>query len=514
MHTTDTAAAAQGMELFGSFHLGQDEFALPAICIREVVNFPDKITALPLAPPFLAGMFTLRGAVIPVVNLARIFDPEAPGADPAHKIAILDYQQVLVGILFHSTGEILRVRPDQRSTLSYADGEKRGVVAGTILLDDGDRLLQVLDPEALVSIENVPQVLALQAAARKKDQRHLQAVGQRRQCVSFRAGQSLFAFEMGAIQEIIAVPELQPSILNSKLCLGRINFRGHPVAVVDFATMLAGGAPSKSAADPAGRAFLAGERIMVVRIADTTIGFLVDTVDSIVSYFSDELMPIPLLSKARAGMFAGCVNKPGTDEEVILLNHAEILSQQEIKDMRSGHDNLYPDAAKRPAAATAKPAQRQVYLAFSLENVFAVEIKQVREIIDYTDHMARPPGLPHFMRGMLNLRQQMISVIDLRQLYAMPPMADASQAKILVIERGDERYGLLVDGVQNILTINASQRFTAPKMLRVQVSEHDVRNEMPDVIDLEHNGQRHTLTVFEVDRLLERLAHELPAIAA
>ena len=131
--------ARPACELFGSFLLGADEFALPASCIREVVNYPDKMTVVPLSPPFLDGMFNLRGTVIPVVNLSRVFDPAAPASDPGHKIAILDYQGVLIGILFHATGEILRVRPEQRSTLSYAAGAAHTVIAGTILLDDGAR---------------------------------------------------------------------------------------------------------------------------------------------------------------------------------------------------------------------------------------------------------------------------------------------------------------------------------------------------------------------------------------
>ena len=57
-------ASDPAAELFGSFHLGGDEFALPASCIREVVNYPAKVTALPLSPAYLEGMFTLRGSCL------------------------------------------------------------------------------------------------------------------------------------------------------------------------------------------------------------------------------------------------------------------------------------------------------------------------------------------------------------------------------------------------------------------------------------------------------------------
>ena len=516
MHTSEatvaTAPASPAMELFGSFLLGADEFALPASVIREVVNYPDKMTALPLSPAFLEGVFTLRGAVIPVVNLGRVFRPDAPAAERSHKIAILDVQQVLIGILFHATGEILRVRPEQRSTLNCSNGA-HGVIAGTILLDGGERLVQVLDPAALARIENVPHVLALKAAGRQQENRH-HARSERRQCVSVRIGVSSFAFDMAAIQEIINVPELHSSILNSSLCLGRINFRGSPVAVVDFAALLcADGAPRSAVAatDPA-RIPLPGQRIVVARIDDATVGFLVDSVDTIVHFYPDEVMPIPLLSKARAGMFGGCISRPELGD-IIYLDHRGIFSNAEIIDMRNGHANLYPDEAKameKSRVGDVRRAMRQVYITFALGNTFAVEIKQVREIIDFSSAVTSTPGMPPFMRGMLKLRQHMISVVDLRRLYQMPEIDDMTHSKILIVERGEERYGLLVDAVENIMTIADSQRFSAPKMMRNNSGPPDLRSEMEEVIDIGAEGAHQTLCVFECDRLLHKLALAMP----
>ena len=494
MHEASAVASepASAPELFGSFYLGGDEFALPASCIREVVNYPAKMTVLPLSPAYLEGMFTLRGSVIPVVNLGRLFRPGAPAAAATDKVAILDFQQVLVGIVFQDTGEIMRVQPSQRSSLQYAAGDAHAVIAGTILQDDGARLLQILDPHALIRIETVPHELARQAATGKHSARLL-AQGERRQCVSFHAAGSAFAFDMAAIQEIIRVPELHSSILNSELCLGRMHFRGSQVAVVDFAALLQ--APGRAAGSSP------DQRVIVVRLDDATVGFLVDSVDSIVHYFADEVLPIPLLSRARAAMFAGCITKDGVGD-VIVLDHREILSNAEIVEMQQGHARLYP--AEEAAKAAVRKAQRQVYITFTVENPFAVEIKQVREIIDMGGAITRPPGMPSYMRGILNLRQQMISIVDLRQLYAMPPLADESNAKILIIERGEERYGFLVDAVNNIMTISDSQRFSAPQLIRTG-SHDDLRSEMEEMIDIGTAEQRQTLSVFRCDRLLDKL---------
>lgn len=500
------SASAAATELYGSFFLGPDEFALPAVCIREVVNLPARITALPLSPAHLEGMFTLRGTVIPIVNLGRLFNPAAGPAAPGHKVAIIEHQDVLVGMLFDDTGEILRVRPEQRSVLQYAPGATPGVIAGTILLDQGNRLLQVLDANQLIRIENVPQVLSLRASGQQRLQR-AQAQGERRRCVSFRSAGTSFAFEMAAIQEIVRVPALQPSVLAGKLCLGRMNFRGSPVAVVDFTALLSAGASARpvDAAD-------ADQRVMVARIGDATIAFLVDSVDSIIHFYNDDVLPIPLLSKARAGMFGGCISRP-EQGDVILLDHAGIFSHKEIADMRQGHANLYPLDGQQAAGAAkdGRHGARKVYLTFRMEQAFAVEIKQVREIINFSGNITRPPGTPHYMRGVLNLRQLMVSVIDMRNLYGMPEREPGELSRILIIERGEERYGLLVDGVEDIITVPDSQRYAAPRLMRNQSAGAGMQSEAAEVIDMEkEDGNRQSFSVFDCGNLIDKLAHLLP----
>jgi purine-binding chemotaxis protein CheW len=260
---------AAGLELFGTFLLGDEEFALPAPAIREVVSYPERVTPMPLSPSYLEGIFTLRGTAIPVVNLARIFNPDAPKAGPGQKIAILDHDDVLVGLVFDTTGEVLRVRPEQRSTVSYGAGDTgRNVIGGTILLADGARLLQVLVPEALIRIENVPQVRSMSAASRAAERTRFLRHAEAKKCLCFTAGSTSFAFAMSAVQEIINVPELRTSVMMGPLCKGWINFRGRAVGVIDFGALMR--------CAPAGDADPADRRILIARIGDELLGFLVD----------------------------------------------------------------------------------------------------------------------------------------------------------------------------------------------------------------------------------------------
>ena len=491
--------AASATELFGSFLLGADEFALPANSIREVVNYPEKVVPIPLSPTFLEGVFTLRGNVIPVLNLGRIFDPQAGAADRSNKIAIIDHQQMQIGIAFHSIGEILRVRQQQRSHLQYRDSASHGVICGTIRLDDGARPLQILDPAALISIENVPQVQAMKSAGRQVETNHFHLQVERRQCVAFKVGGTAFAFEMHAIREIINVPELKSSVLTSKLCIGRINLRGQAVAVVDFSILL--GLQGAAARAGTGSSAVAERRIVIARIGDASIGLLVDSVDNIFSFFPGDVLPIPLLSTARAGMFAGCIQKDGIGA-VLFLNHEEIFYSTEISDLTRGHVETADGRSNNNAA-------RKVYITFSLGSTYALEIRKIREIIDFPSDMLHPPSMPAFVAGLLNLRRQMVTIIDLRCLYGMPPLVDCAAAKIVVIERGDERFGLMVDAVENIITVAETDRMPMPSLMRGKPGS-DMRSEMQEVIGLPGtDDQRQTLSVFEIDVFLDRLTREM-----
>lgn len=489
---------AAGLELFGSFHLGGAEFALPALAIREVVGYPERVTRMPLSPDCLEGIFTLRGTAIPIVNLARIFDPSAPPASATQKIAILDHEEVLVGLVFDATGEVLRVRPEQRSTVSYGGG-RSSVIGGTILLADGERLLQVLVPEALVRIDNVPQVRSMSAAARAAERARFLRHAEARKCLCFSAGGTSFAFAMTAVQEIIAVPELRTSVMAGPLCKGWINFRGRAVGIVDFAALV-GGVPTQ--------AHDAARRILIARIGEELLGFVVDSVDTIIHYFDSDVLPIPLLGTRRGAMFRGCLPR-AEGPDTLFLDHAHVLGDTELAEVCAGHRRIYGDEAAGEAQAAKNAgtaaARKQVYLAFALGSPWAADIGQVRELIPYAPGMTRPPGSPDCVHGMLHLRHQVISVIDLRRLYGMPPLDDTAECRILVLERGSERYGVIVDRVDSIVHLPASSRRPSPKMLRAG-GMADMRADVSEVLELPDGSVK---TLFERDAFFATLERVL-----
>ncbi len=101
------------------------------------------------------------------------------------------------------------------------------------------------------------------------------------------------------------------------------------------------------------------------------------------------------------------------------------------------------------------------YLTFALgKEEYGLEILKVREIIGYMDITA-VPRTPGYVKGVINLRGQVISVIDLRAKFSMESVARTDQTCIIVvdIQQNGRRLntGIVVDRVSEVLSISADK---------------------------------------------------------
>jgi purine-binding chemotaxis protein CheW len=97
------------------------------------------------------------------------------------------------------------------------------------------------------------------------------------------------------------------------------------------------------------------------------------------------------------------------------------------------------------------------YLTFALgKEEYGLEILKVREIIGYMDITA-VPKTPSYVRGVINLRGQVISVVDLRAKFGMEAAQRTDETCIIVVEikSGDRKLstGIIVDRVSEVLNI-------------------------------------------------------------
>ena len=108
------------------------------------------------------------------------------------------------------------------------------------------------------------------------------------------------------------------------------------------------------------------------------------------------------------------------------------------------------------------------YLTFTLDTeVFAVDISQVREVLDFTT-VTRVPRTPEFMLGVINRRGGVVPVIDLRLKFGMPKSEKTIVGCIIIVEVKIEdeatMIGALADSVQEVIELTSEAIEPAPKI--------------------------------------------------
>jgi purine-binding chemotaxis protein CheW len=111
--------------------------------------------------------------------------------------------------------------------------------------------------------------------------------------------------------------------------------------------------------------------------------------------------------------------------------------------------------------STAVSRLAQQLVVFSLgEEEYALPITQVQEIIRYTEPRAVAADAP-WIRGVISLRGKIVPVCDLGARLGLPAEL-AANAKIVIVETGGGTAGVIVDEVEEVLTVEADQLDSVP----------------------------------------------------
>jgi purine-binding chemotaxis protein CheW len=97
------------------------------------------------------------------------------------------------------------------------------------------------------------------------------------------------------------------------------------------------------------------------------------------------------------------------------------------------------------------------------EETYGINVMQVQEVLRYTD-IAPVPGAPMYVLGIINLRGNVVTVIDTRARFGLPPSDISENSRIVIIEADKQVIGILVDSVAEVVYLRASEIDTAPNV--------------------------------------------------
>jgi purine-binding chemotaxis protein CheW len=469
------------------FRLAERAYALPAETLAEVIRIP-ATARVPQAPRALIGVANLRGAVLPVVSLRAMLDLEGePGA--ASRAIVLD-GPAPVAIVVDAIEALVTIDVERIETRSaQLSVEPREQLSGAFPLSDSQGAAKILDVQALLAETFAKRARADHSnTARSVIATHApEAPAEERETfVTFDVAGQEFALDLGLVQEIIALPgAIATAPRVDKTVAGMMAHREQLLPLVSMRELL-GFAPAPISEVRA--------KVIVASVGGGLVGLVADRARAVISADPALIDPVPPVIQARSGGEArikSIYRGEGGGRLVSILEPEQLFRGDVMKRVGEARD------ASRPQPQIDETSEERKFLGFRLgEDEFALPVEAVVEVARAPDRVTRVPKAPKFLEGVINLRGAVVPVIDQRQRFDMPRLEQGDGRRLIVVQTGRHRAGLIVDSVSEVLRTTADAIKDAPDLTE------DIARLVTGVVNIESEGR--ILLILDPAELLTR----------
>lgn len=293
------------------FDLDGARFGLDATQVRESVWLPE-LTPVEEAPPWVIGLFSLRGRIVPVADLHLRFGHPARRYTPSDQVVVLETDHLVMGLIVSEIREVIEILseaiqlPPQFDTVTPSSAH---LVTGEARV--GDDLVTLLDVVRLTHLAEVPALsetaeqptpsthFCPEATPEERALFHARAMALRQGVVEeegtrlglavVELGGEYFGLELAAVQEFCNIAQLSPIPCCPPHILGAMSLRGDLLTLIDPCAALN--------LPPAAR----DGKAVVARLGEQAVGLAVDAVHDVVYLRVEELQPPPPALRERCG---------------------------------------------------------------------------------------------------------------------------------------------------------------------------------------------------------------------
>lgn len=490
-----------------TFEVGDEAFAISMTPLKEIVRLPN-IISVPLSPPALEGLINLRGQVLPVVNLRRVFGFEDEGYTEANRVLIIKSNEHLVGFLVDRVTRVIAVKPDNiEAGHSIETSVDSDFLEGIIKDTDGFDMLMLLDFDKVLQAEMAAMLVKAkqyqegESQAAKREDEVAQEIENEKQLVSFGLEDQEYAIPIENVKEIVQVPGHiihVPKAPNH--VLGVVNLREQLLPLISLRQLFRLSDNQKLDEH---------HRIVVVAFdvdgETLRVGVVTDSVKEVLRVTESVIEDVPLLLQRDANMqeiSAICRIDEGARLVSILSVEkmfASEIVQDAVKTAEMAKEEL-PMAEVETEGSTVVEEQLVVFRIQDEE--YGVPIESVKEIVRVPEQLTHVPKAPEFIEGIINLRGSVLPVIDERRRLGLPHMDANDRQRIMVFLINDMRTGFIVDSVVEVLRVPDTLIKNLPGLTE---EEGDL---IPRVANLEE--QNRMIMLLNPQQLLE--THEVHAL--
>ncbi len=319
----------------------------------------------------------------------------------------------------------------------------------------------------------------------------------------FALNRYFYAVSVNVVQEVVYLPELTLLATASADVVGIFDLRGALIPVLDLRLRLQ---------QPCQR-YQTSDVVIIMRVAGQTFGVIVNEVYDVCT--ADSAHDNPLLYSTRINaelselLLIGSLKK---DDMIITLINPEALLQQTFftaSEAITEYNDFYTRAAQEDRAVFALRAEQlkwrenredvSVHLALAVimlnDEYFGIDLLSVCEFANIDD-IVPIPCTPEHILGCLNLRGNVITLMDIRRAIHLPQRPAQTESKAVVINSPDDfAVAVIVDRVLEVIYVNP-QKITPLPTSVASFSGDYLTGEMP--------YQDKLLTLIDLNLILEK----------
>jgi len=146
-----------------------------------------------------------------------------------------------------------------------------------------------------------------------------------------------------------------------------------------------------------------------------------------------------------------------------------MLAKKSIKRPRTGQKEVVTQVAQQAPKENEKVIRTEQLVTFELDKEeYASVITDLREIVRIPDIVAIP-GAPTFIRGIFNLRGQIVVVIDLEKRFSLKREHPTEAKHIIIVEVEDNTFGIIVDEVTGVMRVPVTNIKPVPSLISSKI---------------------------------------------
>jgi purine-binding chemotaxis protein CheW len=326
------------------------------------------------------------------------------------------------------------------------------------------KMVMILDIEKVIEKEfsKIIQGLSKEYEVTSKEQSSEEEIlADERQLVSFTVANEEYAIPIENIQEIVQIPEHITKVPNSEQSIiGIMDLRDKILPLASLRKLF--GFPEEKLTEQS--------RIVVLSLRGLSVGIVVDSVKEVLRVPESLIEPVPsIILKDEKNFEISEICRLNEGKRLVsIISVSNLFKHKDIK------ETLTSVEAERNIEKNKENEEmleeEEQFVVFKLDDQeYAAPIESVQEIVRIPEELTHVPKTPDFVEGVINLRGNVLPVIDLRKRFDLQEKQRDEHQRIMVFVINDVSVGFIVDSVSEVLKIPKSVIQKSPELSAEQL---------------------------------------------